>query len=372
MIEINIFDKVEFAKELKNQIKNKYNNDDNNSTILFKLTNSLAQNIEIVYYYLIKLKIKKVILKKENNLDILINHKFKSYIKSNFLINSFLIKTKFDNFSNQELLDILNITNYLDYCRQEDIKAIWDKKLLKKELNRIEKYPELKKYEKYNYLASILTEIPFSKFNIPTQKNQDRFVFYFMVYSKYSQDQIIKHLKELNITEQVINIIYDNNIGTEIIQYAIGFSYENNQEIRITLYCQFREIMMSNINSIKKYLIGKHNLDVKDEYNNISYYAIDFYKNKKEIKIYDQNHIFKVELKDIEINNILKNKECTKVNKYLNNKITDTKYEFSIDDIFNSKEQRILEDKNLLTQNSKILALYIKDRRITKHTNYDL
>ena len=70
---------------------------------------------------------------------------------------------------------------------------------------------------------------------------------------------------------------------------------------------------------------------------------------------------------------IFKNKRCTKVLKVRNNNIIATKYEFEFAQNFlGNSEKQILKEHNLYTENTKILAIYIKSHEIIKKTLYDI
>ena len=372
---INETEKIKFTKELKNNVNKilSSNNNNNISNLSFILTNVLTQNIEIVYYYLTKLKIKQItiISTPDNTIDIINKHRLKKYFENFFITNSQHIITTFKNFTQEEIFNFLDILNYIEYCKTQKLEPKWNQKLLNEEITRVNQYKNLKKYDKFNYLYSIMPQIPFSKFNIPTEK-EDRFVFYFMIYSKKIKKEILKHLKILKVNTKILNIITNNNLNKEIVQYAIGYNYKNNIQTRETLYIQFNNSILIYQNFIKKYIETKHNITLTNNYNQISYYAIDFYNDREEIKIYDEQHIFKANLTNKKIENILKNKKCTKVDKYLNNKHNETKYEFSINKHFRQSDLNILKQQNIIKQNSKIFSLYIKNGQITKNVNYDL
>lgn len=358
---VNSLDRTEFAKEIK-----KLNIQEELS---FYLTDAVAQNIEILFYYLILKKVKKVTFINNEKVDILCHRKFKDYLQKYYVVNSQSIIINFKNFSQDDLYDLFTQRIYLIYCGNLGIEAIWNKEKLENEKKKILKHPELLKYDKFKMLCEKLDEFAFSSFNFPIEKGLERFVFYFQVYSEQSKEKVLEFLNQLDINPNIIKEIKDNDLN-QFYQYAIGFSYKNEELIRMTLYCWFNEYLVltkQNFNLIAQ----KYNLELKENFNLVWFYAIDFYPKHQEIKIYDESHFFNQKLRNIEVEKVFKNKKSTYVIKYRDGKVLTQKFEFHLPMHFNDSELSILEKNGLYKTESKVLAIYLEDDEIKHFVLYD-
>lgn len=370
-IQLNSIKEIDFAKELKQKFLETKITKQLNIT----LNNASCQNFDILIYYAKKKQIKNIIFEKDKNtIDILCQKKFTKLIKKYYLVYSKDIKITFENFSHKEILNMLGERNYLNYCNINQIKPIWDPIPFQKELQKIKEHKELLKYQTFKILVNKQKFIPFSMFNFPKENKTDRFVFYFNIESEQRQKEILNLIKALNIQKytKIIELIKTNKINDEIYYYALGFSYQKNKLIRLTLYTKFDTKLLINEKLTKQFLKEKHNLELEEPFKNLWYYAIDFYEKHEEIKLYDEPYYFNIELKDETLNSILKNKICVRVLKYKNNQKYNEKFEFEFDKCFNKNEKETLQKYKLYDKKSKILAIYVQEGKIIKKVLYNL
>jgi hypothetical protein len=264
--------------------------------------------------------------------------------------------------------------NYLNYCAKNKIKPQWNENLLKREELKIKQNKNLFKYPIFKELVELQKETPFSAFNIPKEKDVDRFVFYFNMYSEEEKEKILNFLERNNIKiPKLIDLISTNKINIEIYYYMFGFSFKDNKLIRFTLYTRFNGLLLINKDLMRKFLLEKHNLEVKEELKNNWYYAIDFYSDgHEEIKIYDEPHLFKEKLNNLEINRVLQNKHCVKVFKYKDGEVKSIKYEFDLKKVFSMPEKKVLKKNRLFKANKNCLAIYLENGEIVKSVVYEL
>nr|MDA3855896.1 hypothetical protein [Candidatus Woesearchaeota archaeon] len=174
-----------------------------------------------------------------------------------------------------------------------------------------------------------------------------------------------------NAYYEIKNLISKNKINEETYYYAIGLSYKNDKIERISLYSKFANALIIK-GEIKKFIQERHDIQIKEEFENVWYYAIDYYENKEEIKVYEEPFIFKEKMNDEILNKVFHNKECVKVSKYRDNHKIDEKFEFEYDRILTNEEKDILRQNKLFDKQYKILAFYIRDGEIFKKTMYNL
>lgn len=366
---------IEFVRELK-KVKI-------SESMKFVINDSLMLNMNILFHYL-KMKNNKHIIFRKNDeeLDLIALRKFATYIQKYYLhlSNNFLIT--FENFIDGELYIILGERNYLNYCYHNKIEPMWNENFLKKEKLKIERFKHLYKYKTFEYLVKKQEEIPYTKFNFPYDGKIDRFVFYLNCYSKELQNKGVEIMNNLEKIEnynprfekayiKIKELISTNKINDETYFYAIGLSYQNDKLDRITLYTWFANSILIK-GGIKEFIKRKHKTDITEEIKNPWYYAIDFYEDKEDVKIYDEPHIFKEKINDEILNKVLYNKEIVRVLKYRNNTKIDEKYEFEFNKIFTDEEKLILKKKKLFDKQYKVLAIYIQNGEIIKHTMYNI
>lgn len=364
MIKLESINRDKFVKELK-----KTNINENSITLL---NESLMQNFEIYVEFLKIKKIKKISLKQTRINDLLILKKFKKNIKKYFLYYIKNFKIIFEDFIDEEILMLIGERNYLNYCSLNNLKPKWNENFLKKEKNKIKQNSHLLKYETFKILIEAQKKIPFSKFNFPNEKGADRFVFYFHMYSEKQKEKILKLINNLKIkNNELKKLIEENKINKEIFYYALGFKYKNNKIERITLYTKFSGDILRE-NKVKEFIKKKHEIEINIQLKNVWYYAIDFFEDKNEIKIYDEPYLFNEKINNEEIDKILNNKHCIKVLKFIDKKNYLKKYEFNLKLTFNDDEKNTLKKYNLYKINKNTLAIYVKNGEILKSVIYEI
>lgn len=374
---IENLDQVEFAKELKEKVKKELENSQNN-ILEFEITNALGKNFEILGYYMIQKKIEKVYLNLRNDLDIIVKKKLFYHFKKFFIYYSKNFIIEFKDLIDDEIILILGMKNYLHYKIKLNQKPMWNENFMKREKREIEKHKKLKNYETFNDCLELFEKFPFSKFNFPTEKEKTRFVFYFYMYSEEQKKILFDFLEKHNLTKLkeynlLKNLIQNNKINEEIYYYAFGFSYQNDELIRFTLYTKFDVNLLEN-NQLNDFIFKKHNFKLDFKFQNIWYYGVDFFFEKEcEFKFYDEPYFFNEKISKNEINQILKNKKCVKVSKFDSfGKLLTNKYEFEIQKEFDKNEQEILSKFNLYNSKNQILAIYLKEGKIIHKVFYNL
>ena len=366
-IVLNNLKQEEFAREIK-----KLRIDDE---MHFVINDSVANNIEILMYYLKYKKVKKVIFDKESeNIDFLCYRNFVIYFQRYYLFTSNFIEIVFEGYLHEELKLLLDERFYLNYCKHQGIEPKWNENYLKKEKRKVEKNKHLLKYDIFKRLVEVQENMPYSYFNIPEQDNYDRFVFYFHMYSNERRNKILELVEDLGIDkyEKLVELIETNKINDEIFYYAIGFVYKDEKLIRVSLYTKFAGNIIHR-DGIEEFLKRKHDLELEEEHRNLWYYAVDFYDNGiEEIKIYDEPYIFVKEINDKKINNLLHKRPCVKVSKYRYSKKIDEKYEFEFKKAFRENELERLRDLGLYRDNKKIVAIYLDNDEIRERVFYEL
>lgn len=355
--------KIQFLQEIS-QINFKDN-------LMIKLNTNSIENFETLIKYLIIKKIKKINFSDYKQLKNSELKNFKENIRKYYLTYIKHINIIFKENSNLEIKHLLKERNYLNYCNINKLIPNFNEEK-KQEIKKLENFKKLKKYQNFKILSNELNKIPFSNFNFTNEKNLERFIFYLHIYSEKSQKYLINLIQKLDILNknEIIKNIKNNKINQEVFYYGLGFSYENNKLKRFTLYCSLANKKIKN--NFKKYILYKHNLKLKIKIKNPPYYAIDYFENNKiNFKIYDEPYNFNENLDNKKLEKIFNNKKCSKVSKFENNKIIAIKYEFNFkNNEFNKNEKNYLEKNNLYNKNTKILAIYIKDKKITKKVLY--
>lgn len=369
LIKLIHWDTFEFKKELKNIDFNQNKN--------IELNEQLSKHIEIFFNFLIRNNIVNINLFKSSNIDILCQRIVKNYFYSNFIKVHHKINFKFSNFEESELLEFIDYPLYFYYCSKNNIEVIHNKTFYAYEMKKVAKNyrlcilyrNELKVMLKY------LKKYPYTSFNFPLERNKDRFVLYFYVYSEERKIALIELLKQLNINmKEVYDYIEKIKIYDTIAGYGLGFSYVNKRLIRFTLYTAFVEPLevKKNIDFINQL----HNLNLDYSSEEIWNYGIDFYfkdngiVDYEEIKVYFSNHRFIKKLKSRELDAILRNKSSIKVLKFRNNIQINEKYEFLLE-FFSKKERRVLRKYKLYKDTYTTVSIYLdKDGNITNVVKY--
>ena len=277
---------------------------------------------------------------------------------------------KFEGFSDLELITLLTSRFYILYCEKNDFSPSWDENSLNYEREKVNNYSFMKKYFEFEVISNEFEKVPFSSFNFPKEEGQERFVFYFYLNSTQLKDKIFEILNKIDLRDEIVDILKTKGAENKILNYAIGFSYKIGKLYRVTLYSAFSNPYDARGNLL--FIEKLHGLKVKEELQNLWHYAIDFYDDREEYKIYENSHFFMERLNDKELNKIFFSKVSTKVLKYLDKKIKSVKYEFDFSKVFSKEELDALMNRHLYDDRFRILAIYVKDKMIVHSVMYNL
>ncbi len=363
MITLDSIDRDKFVDEIKKiDIKDE---------IIFELNDGFAMNFEIVLHYIDLKKVKKITINKVREVDMICYRKYLSILQQFYYYYSKKFEIIFDNLNNEELIATLAEKNYFLYCKNNNLEANWLKPQLARELNKIEKYKKLKKYREFEIISKKIGEFPFSSFNFPTENGVDRLVFYIYDYDEQSREKIIELLKQIGVDKKEVYDLINSNKFFDIYEYyGIGFNYKAGELLRFTFYTKFSSLIKNNF-GVEKFLEQKHNIKVP-LLKNALYYGIDYYKDYCEIKVYEGSILFREELDDKELENVLRNKKTEKVLKYRDENKVNEKFEFNLFETFNKDEIEVLKKNDLYKQDNKIVAIYIKDKKVVKKVFYEI
>ena len=336
------------------------------------LNDQLAKNIHLIFHYLEYLKEFEITIIKKDNLDDLCYRIFQKYLISNYPSLSLKFSISFENFSDEDIINILGFSNYLIYCGKLNKKPTLDiKNRLSYEKKKLKENSHLAKYSAFNILSNELYKFPFSFFEIPKEESCDRFLFYYHIYSKESYNNTIKMLNKLKVDLRIIDLIRTNSINSIISRYAIGFSYKDGKLIRTTHYTFFRDML--DIENNLRFINSRHNFNFKENIRSLEIYAIDYYDRYEEFKFYDAAHIlFGETINNPKIRDLLKNKKCRKIFKIKSDRSIITKYEFKLKESFDRDELATLQELGLSDGKSHMLSIYIDNGEISRSVLYDL
>ncbi len=334
------------------------------------LNEQLAKNIHLIFHYLEYFKNFEVTIIKKDNLDDLCNRIFQKYLISNYpsLSSKFIIF--FEDFSEDEIENILGFDNYLIYCSKLNKEPILNRNKLSYEKKKIKENSHLAKYDTFRILRNELDKLISPNITIPKEEDCDRFLFYYYIYSKESCNNIIKILNKLKVDLRVIDLIRNNPINSIISYYAIGFTYKDGKLVRTTHYTGFRDL--SEVEKNLKFINSRHNLNFKENIKSLWGYAIDYYDKYEEFKIYDVHDVlFDGRINNSKIRDLLKNKYCQKFFKIRSDRDIIIKYEFHLKKSFSRDEQDTLQEFGLNDGKSNVLSIYIDNGEISRSVLYD-
>lgn len=333
----------------------------------------ILKNIEVFFEVLEKSKINKIVFitNKNYEFDIVCFSIAKKFFEQNFAKLSAKYSFVFEGLTDEFVINkLIGQRNYFIYCNMKNVTTKWNSWLLSKEKELVLKYSSMEKYEEFKFLKSEFEKNPFSSFNFPQEKDITRFVYYFYVYDKYSQNTLIDYMKKTGFKEKYIEIVKRTKFNVPVMGFGLGFSYKEEKVIRRTLYISFYNPF--DTDSSKEYFKSL-NIDLnKFKFNNIWYGGLDDYGDFEEIKVYEEGNLFVNTLEDLELANILRGKVSTHVLKFKENSLVDEKFEFNLKRNFKENEIDVLIKKGLITKEHKILAIYLKNGKIVKSALYEL
>lgn len=366
----------EFALELESlrdkEIKSL--SDKEQESLRIEFNDVVLKNIEVFFEVLSKSNVSKIIFVTVNGyeFDMICFSIAKKFFELNFAKLSAKYTFVFEGLTDEFVINkLIGQRNYFIYCNMKNVTTKWNDWLLGKERELVEKYSSMEKYAEFKLLKSEFEKNPFSSFNFPQEKGVDRFVYYYYVYDKYSQNTLIDYMTKTGFNSKYIDTVKKTPFNVPVMGFGLGFSYKEQKVIRRTLYISFYNPF--DTDSQKEYFKKTIDLDLdKFKFNNIWYGGVDDYKTHEEIKVYEESNLFVNILEDTELGNILRGKVSTHVLKFKENSLVDEKFEFNLKRNFKDNEIEILIKKGLITKEHKILAIYLKDGKIVKSALYEL
>jgi hypothetical protein len=278
-------------------------------------------------------------------------------------------KINFKDFTQEELLLIMNFEQLMFIFKEKNIELQHEVKYYQRQLKILESKKEYERFKEYNSCKKLVTEFPHTYIKFPKEKGKKRFVLYYYIFNEKRKESFLKIIKSFIHDEKIINLLKNEKSYNNFAGYGLGFSYNNKNElIRVTLYPAFINRIDTKKNN--KLILEYTTIFIKNKNQIYPNFGIDFYNTHKEIKIYEKNQKLKESIDDKVLDNILNSKFCDQVIKYNESgEIINKKYEFYISD-FNKNEIKNIKKYNLYDENCKMFSIYINNKEISKNVIY--
>lgn len=333
----------------------------------FKLTDAFAKNSKVFFDLLSKCSNAGVVyfIKDENVSMMSLRIFIKAYL-GDFFTN--VNHVRFVNFSNDELRRMLGMNNYIVYINRQglEVEDYVNKDAPKEVLEMTKSYPKLKRF------VDLKNDLPMSYFIEANEKGKDRFMFAFYFYTLSVKYKVLETLEKFGAKSELMKL-YKKEYNPELIYkacYGLVFDSKTQTLERETIYFEFT--YPDYTKQSKHFLKDTFNVHVPENISKINLVGFDFYKDNREVKLYNSSQEFNVKLDDKDLFKVLKKKLCTHVTKIRNREVVDEKFEFQREN-FSDKELEVLSKKKLVNKNTKLFTLYVNSKtgKIRKNIKYE-
>ena len=290
MITLKSFDREEFAQEMQRYRDAEIQGSKEEIRVCFN--DAVLKNIEVFFDVLSKWEIKKIVFVKDETeeFDIVCFSIARRFFEANFAKISTKYTILFEGLTDMFVINkLISQGNYFIYCNMKNVTTKWNEFYLAKEKELVAKYSHMDKYDEFKFLKSEFEKNPFSSFNFPSEKNVERFVYYYYMYDVYSQNTLLEYMKKTGFKDNYLDIVKKTKFNFPARGFGIGFSYRENVVARRTLYVSFYNPF--EIEQIKGYFKDNLKLDLnRFKFNKISYGGIDDYGTYEEVKVYEEGN----------------------------------------------------------------------------------